>query len=154
MDKVIRGGPVPPYVRRSRSVWIKAIFTTSVLCIFAVSALLITQLGSAPGQQAGKTSPSNGQSSSVQPGGDGSTLPDQAGYISRWQRSIIVDNTGVIFQQTEPVSAAGTIYSDLSYSRGSGWGALQAILTYGCLAAHQALWIGSARTAAVLELAR
>jgi hypothetical protein len=108
---------------RSRSVWIKAIsLTTSALCIFAVGFLLRTQPGGPPALFPSITPSSNGPSSSVQPGGDGPTLPDQAGYSFRWQTSMIIDNTGVIFQQTGPVSAPESVNSDLTYSGDSGWG--------------------------------
>jgi hypothetical protein len=91
-------------------------------CVSLVGILLIVLPGGSSTQSPGRTSPSNGHSSSMQPGGGGTTLPDQAGYISRWRRSIIIDYTGVIFQQNGPVSAAGTDYSDLGYSGSSGWG--------------------------------
>ena len=124
-----------PRARRSRSVWINRILAVSVLGVLVFGILLITQPGSPPAQSPGRTTSSNGPSSSVQPGGDGPTLPDQAGYNFRWQTSIIIDSTGVIFQQTGPVSAVpGTYVSDLTYSWGSGWGGTRSNLS---------LWLSS-----------
>jgi hypothetical protein len=113
----------------SRSVWIKAIITTSAFFVFVVSLLLITHPGSSPIKPPATVSPSNGPSSSLQPEGDVPTLPDQAGYNSRWQQSIVIDNTGVLFQQAGPVSAPSPFDADLTYSGGSGWSGVDSDLS-------------------------
>jgi hypothetical protein len=67
----------------------------------------------------GSALPSNGQSGPALPGGGSSTLPDQAGYISRWHHTIDIGNAGVTFQQTGPV-AGGSL--DLVFLGSSEWG--------------------------------
>ena len=116
-----------PRARRFRPVWTYRILAVSVFGVLVFGILLIAHPGSPPVKSPGTTSPSGGQASSAQPGGDGPTSPDQAGYISRWHRPVIIDNTGVIFQQREPVPADGSIDFDLEYYN-SNWAGTEANL--------------------------
>jgi len=137
------GRPDPDDRRRSDSdsqsflglqLWQQIVAGLAVAAIIAIIGFLYHH---AQHPEAGKSGSShnsipissNGPSSSTQPAGDVPTLPDQAGYNSRWQQSIIIDNNGVIFQQAGPVSAAGTYGADLTYYDGSGWGGTESDLS-------------------------
>lgn len=114
------------------ALWQQIFVGLAVPAIIAIVVLLFhhAQHLHAGNSGSGPAPSSNGQISSVQPGGDGPTLPDQAGYSSRWQEPVVIDSTGVIFQQTAPVPAvAGNYNADLTYDGSSGWGGTESELS-------------------------